>query len=113
MKLSEQRNLARILGVFLDNAREACNVSKDKRMGLEVYFDEKNGLKFIISNTFDNVVDVDKIGKERFSTKGKGRGHGLTLVNYILESNKVFSLKTEINVNVYTQNLTVKRKTNK
>lgn len=113
LKLSEQRNLARILGVFLDNAREACNMSKDKKMGLEVYYDESNGLKFIISNTFDNVVEVEKLGKERFSTKGKGRGHGLMLVNYILESNKVFSLKTEINGNVYTQNLTVKIKTSK
>lgn len=110
LKLSEQRNLARILGVFLDNAREASNLSKDKKMGLEVYFDKKEGLKFIVSNTFDNVVDISKIGKEKFSTKGKNRGHGLMLVNYILETNKVFNLKTEITKNVYTQNLTIKIK---
>lgn len=107
LSLSQQRNLARILGVFLDNAKEASNVSVGKQMGLEIYYDKNKELKFIISNTFDNEVNVDKLGKESFSTKGKGRGHGLMLVNYILESNKIFNVKTEITNNVYVQNLSI------
>ena len=50
------------------------------------------------------------MGKESFTTKGKGRGHGLMLVNYILESNKIFNVKTEINNNIYVQNLSIKIK---
>lgn len=107
LTLSQQRNLARILGVFLDNAREASILSKDKRMGLEIYLDKNEGLKFIISNTFDNKIDINKIGKVAFSTKGNGRGHGLMLVNYILETNKIFNIKTDINNNIYVQNLSV------
>ena len=110
LTLSQQRNFARILGVFLDNAREASYVSKGKLMGLEIYFDKDDGLKFIISNTFDNNIDIKKMGKESFSTKGKGRGHGLMLVNYILENNKIFNVKTEVNNNVYVQNLWIKLK---
>ena len=113
LTLSQQRNLARILGVFLDNAKEASYVSINKQMGLEIYLEKDGRLRFIISNTFDNEIDTKKLGKQVFSTKGKNRGHGLMLVNYILEYNKIFSLKTEINNNVYSQNLSIKIKTNK
>ena len=110
LSLSQQRNLARILGVFLDNAKEASNVSIGRQMGLEIYYDKNKELKFIISNTFNNEIDVKKMVKEVFSTKGKDRGHGLMLVNYILESNKIFNLKTEINNGVYSQNLFIQLK---
>ena len=112
LTLLQQRNLARILGVFLDNAREASYSSEDKRMGLEIYYDKNEELKFIISNTFDNEIDINKMGKESFSTKGNGRGHGLMLVNYILESNKIFSVKTDVKGNVYSQTLIVKKVNN-
>lgn len=110
LSLSQQRDLARILGVFLDNAREASSISIDKRMGLEIYFEKDEVLKFIISNSFNNEINVKKMGKEAFSTKGKGRGHGLMLVNYILEGNKIFSVKTDISNNVYSKTLSVKIK---
>ena len=79
-------------------------------MGLEIYYDKNKELKFIISNTFDNKIDIKKMGKEAFSTKGKGRGHGLMLVNYILEGNRIFDVKTEVSGNIYSQNLYVKLK---
>lgn len=113
LTLSQQRNLARILGVFLDNAKEASNLSSGKQMGLEIYYDNNNELKFIISNTFDNEIDINKIGKVAFSTKGNGRGHGLMLVNYILESNKIFKVNTDIKNNVYVQNLSIQVKNDK
>ena len=111
LTISEQRDLARILGVLLDNAREASYKSLDRKMGLEVYYSKKDGVSFIVSNTFDGVVDTNKIGKEIFSTKGKNRGHGLLLVKYILEKNKIFELNTDINNGVYVQ--IIKIKTNK
>lgn len=111
LTISEQRDLARILGVLLDNAREASHKSLDRKMGLEVYYSKKDGVSFIVSNTFDGIVDTNKIGKEIFSTKGKNRGHGLLLVKYILEKNKIFELNTDINNGVYVQ--IIKIKTNK
>lgn len=77
------KDLARIVGVYLDNAIEASSTSEDKKLGIEMYL-IKEKIELIITNTFNNEINLDKIGKESFSTKGKHRGHGLLLVNKIL-----------------------------
>lgn len=73
----EEKCLGKILGVFLDNAVEASLKSKAKEFGIEVYLNSDSECEIIIGNSFDEDIDVTKIGKERFSTKGKTRGHGL------------------------------------
>ena len=93
----EEKCLGKILGVFLDNAVEASLKSKAKEFGIEVYLNSDSECEIIIGNSFDEDIDVTKIGKERFSTKGKTRGHGLLLVNLLLEMNKkAFNVKTDI-----------------
>ena len=62
----------------------------------------------IISNTYENKIDKSKIGKERISTKGKNRGHGLLLVNHIVKENKIFKLNTDVQNGIYTQTITIK-----
>lgn len=101
------KNLVRIIGVYLDNAIEASSISTGKQLGIEVYL-SKDKVEFIISNTFNNDVNLDKIGKESFSTKGKNRGHGLLLVNRILIENNIFESKNEVKGNIYIQRLKVK-----
>ena len=63
----------------------------------------------IISNTYNNEIDNKKIGKEKFSTKGKNRGHGLLLVKHILSENKTFELYTNIQNDIYTQTIIIKK----
>lgn len=101
------KNLVRIIGVYLDNAIEASSISTGKQLGIEVYLSEDK-VEFIISNTFNNDVNLDKLGKESFSTKGKNRGHGLLLVNRILGENNIFESKNEVKGNIYIQRLKVK-----
>jgi hypothetical protein len=48
------------------------------------------------------------MGNERFSTKGKTRGHGLLLVKHIVSNNHKFSTNTKITGNLYTQTVTIK-----
>lgn len=91
------KDLARIIGVYLDNAIEASSTSEDKKLGIEMYL-IKEKIEIIITNTFNNEINLDKIGKESFSTKGKHRGHGLLLVNKILSENNKFEAKNEIRV---------------
>lgn len=67
------KDLARIVGVYLDNAIEASSTSEDKKLGIEMYL-IKEKIELIITNTFNNEINLDKIGKESFSTKGKHRG---------------------------------------
>lgn len=104
------KDLARIIGVYLDNAIEASSTSEDKKLGIEMYL-IKEKIEIIITNTFNNEINLDKIGKESFSTKGKHRGHGLLLVNKILSENNMFEAKNEIRGNIYIQSL--KKKDNK
>lgn len=101
------KNLVRIIGVYLDNAIEASSTSDSKQLGIEVYL-IKDKVEFIISNTFNNDITLDKLGKESFSTKGKNRGHGLLLVSRILGENNIFESKNEVKGNVYIQRLSVK-----
>lgn len=101
------KDLARIVGVYLDNAIEASSTSEDKKLGIEMYL-IKEKIEIIITNTFNNEINLDKIGKESFSTKGKYRGHGLLLVNKILSENNMFEAKNEIRGNIYIQSLKIK-----
>lgn len=101
------KDLARIIGVYLDNAIEASSTSEDKKLGIEMYL-IKEKIEIIITNTFNNEINLDKIVKESFSTKGKHRGHGLLLVNKILSENNMFEAKNEIRGNIYIQSLKIK-----
>ena len=100
------KDLVRIIGVYLDNAIEASSNSKEKKLGIELYLLD-NAIHIIISNTFSNELNADKVGKERYSTKGKNRGHGLLLVKKILRESNKFETKNKIIDNLYIQELIV------
>lgn len=100
------KDLARIIGVYIDNAIEASSTSEDKKLGIEMYL-IKEKIEIIITNTFNNEINLDKIGKESFSTKGKHRGHGLLLVKKIPSENNRFEAKKEIRGNIYIQSLKI------
>ena len=110
LDLKEQREFAKILGVFIDNAIEASSESEDKELGIEAYSNLENEFRMIISNTYNNEIDEEKIGKESFTTKGKNRGHGLLLVNQIIQKNNIFETKRNIKNDIYSQTIIVKKK---
>ena len=101
--------LTRILGVYLDNAIEASVLSEKKQLGIEIY-KVKNDIEIIISNTYSNKVDKDKIGNERYSTKGLTRGHGLLLVKRILKNNNRLTSEAKITDTIYSQTIKIKEK---
>jgi len=102
------KDLSRIVGVYLDNAIEASTISKDKRLGIEMYL-IKGSVEIIISNTYENIINEEKIGKERHSTKGKNRGHGLLLVKRILSDNKIIVSNKEITDKLYIQKIIINK----
>lgn len=113
LNIKEQRDLGKILGVFLDNAIEASLKSNAKEFGIEAYLNLEKQCQIIIANSFDEKIDLDKIGKERFSTKGKNRGHGLLLVKHIVSSNDIFETKTNITNGLYIQTVTITKEVSK
>lgn len=111
LDIRQEKEFGKILGVYLDNAIEASLESEEKKLGIEAYANKEKEFKIIISNTYKNKPDKNKLGKESFSTKGKGRGHGLLLVKHIVEKNEIFEIKTEIQEKIYIQTIKIKKNT--
>lgn len=102
------KDLIRIIGVYLDNAIEASSESKDKKLGIEIYLINKN-IKLIISNTYLNKIEENKIGKDNYSTKGEKRGHGLLLVKKILRDNERFSCQSRVTEDLFIQEIIINK----
>lgn len=102
------KELVRIIGVYLDNAIEASEKSNKKNLGIEIYVINKN-VEIIISNTYLGKIESEKVGEEKYSTKGKNRGHGLLLVKKILSENKIFSAERKITNELYIQKIIIRR----
>ena len=90
------KDVIKIVGILLDNAIESARASNDKYISLEMK-KEDNKILIIIENSTDKKVDTSKIMGTGFSTKGKNRGYGLSIVNDIIKSND----KLEFTINSY------------
>ena len=109
LNIKQQRDFGRIIGVILDNAIEASAETEKKQIGIEAYVNLESEFKLIVSNTFNNNIEENKIGKEKFSTKGKNRGHGLLLVKQLVNKNDIFELETQLQEELYIQTIKVKK----
>ena len=84
--LKTYRDLTKLLGVFLDNAIDATLKSEEKEVEVELK-DKDDYLLLTISNTYDKNIDINKVGKSGFTTKGVGHGFGLSIVKDIVKTN--------------------------
>jgi len=71
-------------------------------------YKENKNIVISISNNYSGNINIDKIIKKGYTTKGKGRGYGLTLVKEIIDKNRMLEENKEIVNNYYIQNLIVK-----
>ena len=99
--------LSRVLGIFLDNSLEA-GLELDNNRFLELLILKVNKTIAIqITNTFkNNNLDIDKINKSGYSTKGENRGIGLSSANDIINKHNMI-LNTRIEDNLFKQILTI------
>ena len=100
-------DICKILGVFLDNAIEAVELLKEKDIVIEIYADKKD-IVFSITNNFEEKLELDELSTTKYSTKGKGRGYGLSLVKGIINKSNKLENSTEIYEDNFTQNLKIK-----
>jgi len=107
IKPKEYKEICRVLGVYLDNAHEASKETKKKEVTIEILIDN-NKLLIIISNSYKGKIEIEKIDKEGYTTKGKNHGVGLSLVNDIIKSNKNLEQKREVIKDYYFQYLYIK-----
>ena len=102
------KDISKVIGVYLDNAIEASINSKEKYIVLEAYVEE-NEWVFSISNTYNGKVSINKIDTEKFSTKGEGRGYGLSLAKDIINRSKILRQERELKGIYYTQRLYMRK----
>lgn len=102
-------NLCEILGIFLDNAIEACIESSKKIVNLTIKNND-DYTQFLIENSFnEDKMNLEKLGQQGYSTKGNNRGMGLYIVNRLLAKNKNVTTKTSIEFGYFKQELTIRK----
>lgn len=96
-------DLARILGIFLDNAIEASLAAEQPQTGLNIIRHEA-GVSIIISNRFqDNGTALYKLKQSGFSTKTGHQGIGLSNAQKIISSYDNVLLETTMQCGCFTQ----------
>lgn len=100
-------DLARILGIYIDNAIEAAAESEQKEIKFNIV-KEENAVIIVIMNSFVNLgLSVKEMEKQNVSTKGDGRGLGLNNVNEILRKYPNINKITEMKGNYFLQTLVI------
>ena len=98
-------DLARILGIFLDNAMEAAPTAEQPQIGLNI-IQHKAGVSIIISNRFqDNGIILHKLKQHGFSTKTGHQGIGLSNARKIISSYNNVLLETTMQRNCFMQHM--------
>lgn len=90
-------HLCEILGIFLDNALEAAELSDEKRIEVCV-FEADDYYVVIIENSFGEII-----------SKGANRGTGLKVAQSIIKKYQYVLLNTSIERNIYKQELNIKK----
>ena len=104
--INTYRDITKLFGVFLDNAIEAA--SKAEKREVEIDMHKKDDyLIVIIGNTFDKSIEVDKIGKTGFTTKGTGHGFGLSIVKDISKNNSKIETFNNIDGDLFKQTIMI------
>ena len=83
--------LCKTLGIAFDNAISACKESKDRNIYIS-FTKDHNKLKISIVNSFNNAIDINKLGTFSYTTKEDGNGIGI----YSLRKNKYIKYKMNI-----------------
>lgn len=104
-------DLTRIIGIFLDNAIEASDSVDISEINIACINTEQQSKLIVIQNRVGKVkFNIREIFKEGFSTKGNGRGTGLSNVKSILNKHSNTTLNTRIENNWFIQELEIQNK---
>lgn len=98
-------DLARILGIFLDNAVEAALETEQPQMGINI-IQNHDGASIIISNSFrDEGVALHKLKQKDVSTKTGHQGIGLWSAQKIINSYDNVLLETTMQCGCFIQHM--------
>lgn len=107
MSTIDKDKIYSIIGVYLDNAKEAAKISKEKEININIYVN-CNNFYFEIANTYEGILEIEKLNNYGYTSKGKGHGTGLYLIQNIVKDSDKFKTHTRIENNFFIQTLIVK-----
>lgn len=90
-------NIIRCVGIFLDNAIEACQRQTHPQISVLITKYSGNNYSLIIQNTITHPVNISEILKPRITSKHNHAGLGLDNVNEIVNNDSCLSLEIEQN----------------
>ncbi|MDD6421214.1 MAG: GHKL domain-containing protein [Lactobacillus delbrueckii] len=88
-------NIIRCVGIFLDNALEACQSQKNAKINVLLTKYSGNNYSLIVQNTISQPVNLTEVLKPRVTSKQNHDGLGLDNVNEIVNSDPDLSLEIE------------------
>lgn len=88
-------NIIRCVGIFLDNALEACQSQTKARINVLITKYSGNNYSLIVQNTISQPVNLTEVLKPRVTSKQNHDGLGLNNVNEIVNSTPDLSLEIE------------------
>ena len=95
MNQSHYKDLSTIMGVVLDNMIDCMREIDQKYISIHFYI-EDNVLHGQFGNNIEREVDLDSIFLSGYSTKGKKRGVGLSIVSDIVASNQYIECRPKV-----------------
>lgn len=100
-------DLTRVLGIYIDNAVEAALETDDKEVKFNVIRDS-NAVVIVVANSYINKgISIKDVEKHSVSTKGEGRGIGLSNVRQILSEYPNVNKITEMKDKYFVQTLVI------
>lgn len=94
--------LCKLFSIYIDNAIEyVCTIDK-KVIDIDIYLEDKF-LKISVSNPYDGKLDLEKIDRVGYSSKGKDRGYGLPLAADIFSEFPKLTNEREISKTIFSQ----------
>ncbi|GIP18027.1 histidine kinase [Paenibacillus montaniterrae] len=103
-------DLARVIGILLDNAIEASECTDQPCINLALLHTIEGSIVIIIENRAEQQpAPVEQLFEENFSTKGKHRGIGLATVRKIVNQHPNVHLETVMEKQWFTQKLTIRK----
>lgn len=107
IKNNDLKHICIILGIFIDNAIDASIISDKKNVTIEIYENNKQ-ISFVISNSYKDLVSINKMNYNGFTTKGTGHGKGLYYVNKLISKSKNLSIEQNFLGNYFIQKIYIK-----
>ncbi len=101
-------DICRIIGIILDNAIEETIKFNKKEREIIIFMYVDDYFIIEISNRIKDDVDVNKIFEKGYTTKDKGHGYGLSLLNKIVNENEKIINDIRIVNDIFTQIVKIK-----